>query len=165
MSLYKDLEEETVKLKRNLFKLLGVAEFAENTEFHDPTLTHVLPDLICTLCNKTRDADLLRDPMFASKIWECPSCKAPYNKSMVEHILVDTVKKRISSYQVQDLKCLKCNSIKEDNASLTCTKCSGNYVTIEQTSAFFKSMQAFLVIAKFHGFESLEAIAEWAVKL
>lgn len=105
---------------------------------------------------------------------------------MVEFRLADTVKRRCAAYQVQDLACAKCKTIKADNASVICSKCSGPFICKENRQQFLNayvqhvishvennemndshfvlfSMQTFLIIAKFHTFEWLESITEWAL--
>ena len=40
---------------------MQVREFSPDSFFHDPCLTYVLHDVMCTNCNATRDLDLARD--------------------------------------------------------------------------------------------------------
>ena len=48
--------------RRDLLKLIGVREFAEEAVFRDPCCSFVLAEVICEACNNCRDIDLCRDP-------------------------------------------------------------------------------------------------------
>merc|ERR1740130_1654332 len=94
MSLDKSLEEDVLKLKNNLMKMMDVRSFSPQAQFQNPCLTFVLPDVICSFCNNRRDLDLCRDP------------------GLVEAELVGIINRRNVSYTVQDLMCKKCGKVK-----------------------------------------------------
>ncbi|TYZ50827.1 hypothetical protein PybrP1_003159 [[Pythium] brassicae (nom. inval.)] len=50
------------KLRRTLLKLLRVSEFSDAAVFANPSLSFVVPDVICLACNLCRSVDLCRDP-------------------------------------------------------------------------------------------------------
>ena len=62
LSLDSSINLQVMKLKRDLLKLIGIGEFAEEAAFTDPCLSYVLPEVICKSCNHIRDLDLCRDP-------------------------------------------------------------------------------------------------------
>jgi DNA polymerase epsilon subunit 1 len=116
--------------------MIGVREFATEAEFQNPCKTFILPGVICSFCSSVRDMDLLRDPVLISnEKWLC-TCGHPYNKSVIEASLVEIVQRHTMSYQLQDLICTKCQLVKPDNLSETCSSCSGSYVTKESESLF-----------------------------
>ena len=57
-----NIEEEVIRLRRNLLKLVGVGEFSPEAEWKDQCMSYVLPEVICPTCNHCRDIDLCRDP-------------------------------------------------------------------------------------------------------
>lgn len=57
-----NIEEEVIRLRRNLLKLIGVGEFSPEAEWKDAFMSYVLPEVICPTCNHCRDIDLCRDP-------------------------------------------------------------------------------------------------------
>lgn len=81
------LEEQLLphlsRLRRNLFKLLGVREFASEAQFESPSLQFVLPDVVCDFCGHCRDLDFYRNPE-----WACENCDVPYDRDAIECRLV-----------------------------------------------------------------------------
>lgn len=56
-----NIEEEVIRLRRNLLKLIGVGEFSPEAEWKDLSMSYILPEVICPTCNHCRDIDLCRD--------------------------------------------------------------------------------------------------------
>ena len=56
------VEEEVVRLRRNLLKLIGIGEFCPEADWKESCQSYVLPEVICPTCNHCRDIDLCRDP-------------------------------------------------------------------------------------------------------
>lgn len=67
LSLDSNINLQVIKLKRDLLKLIGIGEFAEEAAFSDPCLSYVLPEVICKSCNHIRDLDLCRDPYLSQE--------------------------------------------------------------------------------------------------
>ncbi|CAE7911420.1 Pole, partial [Symbiodinium sp. KB8] len=61
LSLDRSVDDEVSKLRRALLRLVGVADFTPQSEFVDPCLTYIIPDMVCQRCNSCRDLDLCRD--------------------------------------------------------------------------------------------------------
>ena len=74
-----------------------------------------------------------------------------YEEPRIEAALVQIVQRRSMAYQVQDLYCSKCRSVKCNKLADYC-KCSGRYVNSEAPERFRSSMQVFSNIAEFHRF-------------
>lgn len=77
-------------------------------------------------CNHTRDLDLCRDPLLQEHRWECVICGIPFDRKILERRLVETLLRAVSSYQVQDLRCVNCGGIKPDTLTRQC-QCSGDF--------------------------------------
>ncbi|KAL7418809.1 DNA polymerase epsilon catalytic subunit [Cryptotrichosporon argae] len=132
-------------LKRNCLDLLGVREFSNEAAFKNPCESLVVPMVICERCNAVRDVDLCRDPDTAPEIdpdtglleddrkrrergrtWKCYKCRGPYDRFKIEQPLIETVSRTITSWQTQDVVCVKCSQSKSDNLAPTCG-CGGSY--------------------------------------
>jgi hypothetical protein len=55
-------EEAVLLLRRQALRLVGQSEFADSSEFRNPSLSFVLPDVPCGFCLRSRGVDLFRDP-------------------------------------------------------------------------------------------------------
>jgi len=160
MALDAVVEDEVVKLRTNLMKIVDVKTFSSKAQFVNPCLTFVLPDVICMFCNHCRDLDLCRDPELKASDWRCSLCKQPYDRFLIEKQLVDIVNRRSVAYQVQDLRCSKCGKVQTDNMSPHCA-CTGRYECVQTGAEFDKRMQAFASIAEHHKFDWLKEAVAW----
>jgi len=61
---------------------------------------------------------------FYISAWSCPSCKAAYDPKLIEYRLVLDLERRVMSFSVQDLTCVKCNRVKQPNMTTQC-ECAG----------------------------------------
>ena len=127
---------EANTLKKNLLKIISEMEFAPHVvNGNEPSLILVLPDVICDECQHSNDVDICRDPHLnledpSQNIkgnWDCTQCNNPLNKGQIERRLVELLHRRIVSYQLQDLKCIKCKMVKNSLVSKYCD-CTGMYV-------------------------------------
>ncbi|KAG5315775.1 DPOE1 polymerase, partial [Acromyrmex insinuator] len=130
LSLDKEMEHEVYNLKTNLLRLIGVGSYSDNVEWKEPCISLVLPQVICKVCNRTRDIDLCKDEYFTNEnnkfMWKCPNCDASYDNTEIEFSLIDKLNRKSMAYVLQDLQCRKCKEIKRDNMNLLCS-CSGEY--------------------------------------
>ena len=108
-------------------KLTNSKEFSSEAEYRNPSLSFILPDIICNYCSDVRNIDLLRDPYIMNGQWECLHCHNEYNKSYFEKLLVDFLHKKSMTYQTQDLLCSRCNAVKENNTTNHCSICSSPF--------------------------------------
>ena len=123
-------------------------------------------DVICSFCNHCTTLDLCRDANLIESanldeatgkkfsVWKCASCDNPYNMSAIELKLVKRVHQRSMAFQVQDLVCKKCGQMKASNLDEYCS-CSGAWKCEETAEEFRESMQPFLNVSEFYGFDWL----------
>jgi len=164
LALNKKTEQEMNSIRRNLLKMVGAREFSAETEFKDPSISFLMPDVICGFCNDCRDVDLLRDPFLLKHDWECSKCGHTLNKAKIENRLIDLAKKRCVAFQNQDLVCTKCGIIKASNTRTICPHCSGSFLSKESPQQCRKGFVTLLTIAKYHKFEYLEEVVESILK-
>lgn len=179
----KTIFEEVLNMKRGMLKLLHVREFSREAKFVNPSRTFKLPDVICANCNECRDLDLCRDPDLlasstgepssrasdnASKVhttrptWKC-SCGTPYDMNVIESRLVEHVERSIVAFQLQDLRCVKCDQIKVGNLGAHC-ECSGTYTCQKQERRIKRDLTILHNVAKFYWFDWLEHVVSHALR-
>ena len=61
------MEHEVYNLKTNLLRLIGVGSYSDNVEWKEPCISLVLSQVICKICNRTRDIDLCKDEYFTNE--------------------------------------------------------------------------------------------------
>lgn len=122
--------KEALALKKNLLAEIQVKEFAPEAHTGlEPSLVLVLPDVICKQCQSCQDLDLCRDPELNAKRWACEHCETEMEKSDVEKRLVALLNRRVTSYQMQDLKCKRCKMVKNKLVGEYCD-CTGSYLQV-----------------------------------
>ena len=177
--------DAAVRLKKGLLKIIGVREFTPETEFRNPCLSATVHDVVCPYCNfctfvsnpfllytihddvapsqhtqppPNRDLDLLRDPYLSRHQWVCARCRNPYDRGVVEALLVQRVEERAVAYAVQDVACAKCGTVKAENAVRTCSVCAS--FALRPRDITPDAMRTFLlthlVVARFHSLVWLE---------
>ncbi|EED20302.1 DNA polymerase epsilon, catalytic subunit A/POL2, putative [Talaromyces stipitatus ATCC 10500] len=170
LSLSKTTTLETRLLRRELLALFEVREFSKEGRFENPSASLKLPELTCSACCLIRDLDLCRDEDIlpdlgsdgkktAPKAWRCPFCQTEYDRLAQEERLVGEVHGMIVSWQAQDLKCSKCNSLKV-NAFMEHCSCSGKWTTTLDRNEIQKKLRVMLSVAKFHDLKLLEGVSE-----
>lgn len=163
------------KLKRTLLKLLRTSEFADEAAFRNPSLSFVVPDVICAACNLCRAVDLCRDPQLfrgsaaaapddddsdepsalAAAAWHCPRCAALYDKAAFERRLVELAEAQSAQFQLQDLVCRKCRLPNEHKLRSYCV-CSGSFaVPPGARAAMRETLRVLGRVAQQHAFEWL----------
>ncbi|XP_070201892.1 DNA polymerase epsilon catalytic subunit A-like [Littorina saxatilis] len=167
LSLDSNVSLPVSKMRRDLLKLISVGEFSPDAVFVDPCLSYVLPEVICKSCNHIRDLDLCRDPYLSqdgNKSWSCVQCDTPYDVEEIELNLVAAVHRKSMAYVLQDLKCLKCKMVKENNMRRYCT-CAGDYSNNFSTSDLGLQLNTFLSIARHYNMTLLEETVSWIVNM
>ncbi|KAG8956944.1 DNA polymerase epsilon catalytic subunit [Tulasnella sp. 419] len=166
--LVKDFSNEFGILKKNLLGMIGVREFSEEAVFKNPCQPFKLPMVICRVCNTMRDFDFCRDVDLLPKDphqsrsnirWRCAQCECDYDQKAIETALIDIVRKTVTSFQLQDLKCSKCKQIKSDNMSLYCN-CSGSYQFTAAKADVRRRLRTIVNVATFHGLTLLKEFTE-----
>ncbi|KAJ8035463.1 DNA polymerase epsilon catalytic subunit A [Holothuria leucospilota] len=168
LSLDTNITIQVSKLKRNLLKLINVGEFADESQWSDPCLTYVLPEVICKVCNHCRDLDLCRDPLLihdggTAALWQCEQCDSEYDVDMIEGALIEAVYQASMAFTLQDVICTKCRQVKMHNMTRYC-ECAGDFETTLSPKVFFDKMRTFGSLATHYNMTVLEETVSWIVE-
>ncbi|CAI5468276.1 unnamed protein product [Closterium sp. Yama58-4] len=166
LSLSAHVQHEVQVLRRQLLRVLRVREFAPEAIFRDPCRSFVLPGVICSYCNDCRDLDLCRDQLLQAGEWRCAvqHCQHPYDLLWVENALLEVMRHRVRSYQLQDLVCNKCRQVKSSRAALHCT-CAGTFRCSQQAEQLREGLLVLHSVASTHGFPLLLECLQWVLPL
>ncbi|CRK94685.1 CLUMA_CG008185, isoform A [Clunio marinus] len=133
LSVDPSINDELDSLRKNMLRLVGLGEFSDKAVWKDPGKSYVLSEMICQACYHCRDVDLLRDKHRAIKdgnpVWLCSQCLMNYDNDEIENRLIDAINRRLMSYTLQDLQCVRCKEIKQDNIIENCS-CAGRFTTL-----------------------------------
>ncbi|CAG0886396.1 unnamed protein product, partial [Darwinula stevensoni] len=165
LSLDSKVEEEVMRLKKNLLQLIGVGEFSPEAQWAlESPPPFPTPELVCSVCNQARTLDILRDPhqvlINDRPEWYCPGCRTPYDMNAIEYQLVERVKRTLVSFTLQDLKCKRCSEVKASNMGLHCD-CGGNYMCLTPAHEVREQMLLFNCVAKHYKMPILNNMVEW----
>lgn len=126
---------------------------------------------VCPHCQLARDLDLCRDPDLhmarsasGAAIWPCPRCHQPLEMTTVEAKLIDVVQKQMASYNLQDLRCQRCNQIKASSMSLLC-ECSGAYKGDIGSSDFWRKIRVIRDLAEYYRMAAVLELAEDCLRI
>lgn len=150
------LNNRVLRMRRNVLKMLDVPEFSTDAKFVQPCMTYVLPDVVCAFCGQCRDLDLCRDADEEHK-WTCEVCSSPYDEEAIECRLIEIVQQRSLAFQLQDLECKKCRSVKRRDLESRCSRCSGEFALRQPSLA----LSTFASIARFYDMPLLAETVEW----
>ena len=111
------------------------------------SLSFVLPEVVCDFCGHCRDLDVCRDGD-----WECdqPGCANPYDHEVIEGRLVALVQRRSHAFQLQDVQCAKCATVKVKNLAPFCQKCAGPFALRTSRDTFLAGLRTFANVAAYH---------------
>ena len=164
-ALAKEFNLEVGVLKKNLLDLVNIREFSDDAIFRNPCEPLKLSMVICNVCNAMRDFDFCRDvdllpsePSSSTRSayqWKCASCHCEYDRTAIEAALINMVSRIVASFQLQDLRCSKCQQIKSDNLSIHCN-CSGAYQLTQGKVEGRRKIRTIVNVATFHGLASLK---------
>ncbi|ESO90687.1 hypothetical protein LOTGIDRAFT_217825 [Lottia gigantea] len=168
LSLDSNVTIQVNKLKRDLLKLICVGEFSSESQYQDPCLSYILPEVICKSCNHVRDLDLCRDPYLCQdspgSSWACIQCHLEYDISEIEQSLLEAINRKSMSYILQDLKCSKCKGIKDNNMKKYCS-CAGEFSNTLDIEEYRKQLRTFRGIARHYKMVLLLETVEWIMKM
>ncbi|EDV21734.1 uncharacterized protein TRIADDRAFT_30078 [Trichoplax adhaerens] len=165
LSLDSRIQNRVNKLRRDLLRLIGVGEFSQDAIFQNPCISYVIPEVICTFCNSCTDLDICRDiPVIQDDVpyWRCLNCENNYETEMIEQHLISVIKRQAVSYLVQDLKCLKCRQVKEDDMSTHCS-CAGDYLTTISTDSVLSKLRIFANLARHYNLAQLQETVDYII--
>ncbi|XP_067618241.1 DNA polymerase epsilon catalytic subunit 1 [Eurosta solidaginis] len=167
LSVDKTLAEDVNELRKNMLRLVGVGEFSDIAEWTDPSDTYNIAEVICKACNHCRDLDLCKDKHRAMKdgipVWLCAQCFVAYENEEIEMRIIDVVQRKIMSYVLQDLRCLRCNEIKRENLAEYCP-CAGEFVPLISGTEIKRLLQTFKRVAEYHKMQLLQETVEQIIE-
>nr|CAB3265004.1 DNA polymerase epsilon catalytic subunit A-like [Phallusia mammillata] len=147
LSIDQHVVTQVDKLRRNLLRLIGVGEFSPSAEWLDPCASYVVGQVACESCGLCRDLDLCRDPLLSGDecAWSCVACGSPYDTRYIEQRLIDDLQRKVMTFNLQDVSCVKCHSVKQANLTKHC-ECAGSFclsisqTTLEKTLHVFRNI-------------------------
>lgn len=148
---------ETRMLRKDLLGELDVREFSAESIFENPSSSLVVSSVICDYCDFIRDIDFCRNE--SQDVWNCTSCRKPYNTAAMEEELIGQCNRLVVKYLTQDLVCDRCRLVKSDNMSEFC-KCSGNWLETVRYEDVEKRVAVFQSVATFYGLKMLRDYLE-----
>ena len=171
LSMDKNITSQVIKLKKDLLKIVNVREFSDEAQFVDPSLSFVIPQVICLKCNHCRDIDLCRDHCFtlnendSSKPtgWYCFNCSEYYDLKLIEFNLIEALHSKIVSHVTQDVKCQKCNEVRAGFLQKYC-ECTGTYENLITNDEISSLIKALVNISKNVKMNRLKLELEWLLK-
>ena len=129
---------------------MGIGEFSDKAIWVDKGKSYILTEMICQACNHCRDIDLIKDKNRAMKdgvpVWLCAQCYVNYETEEIEKRLIDSLNRKMMSYNLQDLQCVRCKEIKQDNIMQYC-QCAGNYSTLIKPAEIKSLVSTFNLVA------------------
>ncbi|CAB08772.1 DNA polymerase epsilon catalytic subunit Pol2 [Schizosaccharomyces pombe] len=161
-----DLNLEVRFLKKSLLSLLQIQEFSTQAVFRYPSRRLSLDQIPCKQCGVHQDFDLClhehlwptRDDMGTlvfSDGWSCSSCNLVYDRWVFEETLVDNLYHQLTLYQLQDLICSKCKTVKQWSLKERCS-CSGEWVLQLSPTKFREMLNVYQSVADFYEFSILQ---------
>ncbi|KAG0164792.1 DNA polymerase epsilon catalytic subunit [Apophysomyces sp. BC1034] len=169
LSLDKNVEDEVRVLKRNALQTIGgVSDFSPNAQFQNPCEYFKLNEVICSYCNGSSDLDFCRDQRLMPvddkvRPWQCSGCGAEYNKQLIEERMIEQVQRWLSAYQLQDLSCHRCRSVKRENLRKLCDRCGSEYKTLQNKNDVLRKLRVFGNVAKEQQLLFLLDVVEWSL--
>ncbi|QQP49216.1 Uncharacterized protein FKW44_009786, partial [Caligus rogercresseyi] len=102
----------------------------------------------------------------STPVWLCPSlnCGTAYDSTEIETHLLDVVRRKTMGWVLQDLKCLKCDGVKEANMAKYCS-CAGNFDTVSKSSDIKQLLLTFKGIAEHYKMPLLLELVEWTIEM
>lgn len=140
-----------VKLRRELLAILQVGDFDAASEFTDPAAKLIVTDIICMGCMSCVDVDVCHpQPADSTKFaFQCPRCATELDRVFLEEKLVQMLVTAVTSYQLQDLKCMKCGKIRASNMAQYCA-CSGRFQNTISVLNMREQLDVYRQVGKFY---------------
>ncbi|KAI8376487.1 uncharacterized protein BYT42DRAFT_574794 [Radiomyces spectabilis] len=170
MSLDSRVEDQVRVLKRSVLEAIGgLSDFSAEAQFRNPCEYYKLTEVICTYCNYTTDLDFCRDRRLMSENgqlqpWRCRGCHLEYDKTLIEDRMISEVQRWLASYQLQDLVCTRCRSIKKENLMKQCDKCGSEYMPVQNKSELARKLGVFKNVGREQNLVLLLEIVNWSLQ-
>lgn len=166
LGLSKDLYLEVRLFRRHLLNVFEIREFSAEGNFTNPSASLKIPQVICGYCNFVRDLDLCRNNELARTTggnghteWVCENCGQEYDRVRLEELLVYEVQRQVTLFQVQDLKCVRCKRVREDDLSSNCA-CSGAWVETMSRDDILAKLEVYRHVARYYDLKLLLDVVE-----
>lgn len=167
--LAKEINIEARTFRKELLGLLDIKEFSKEGIFENPSESLKFSQVICRNCALPRDMDLCKDEalmpettpdgQLRARAWKCKFdfCGSEFDKLMFEEKMIVQLHQFVTNYNVQDLKCGKCQTLKANEFMEHCT-CSGAWVATVEREALMKRLHVYKSVAEFYSFTMLEEV-------
>ena len=173
LSLDKTITLEARLLRKDLLALFEVREFSADAHFANPSSTLRIQQLVCDNCTMARDLDLCRDedvlpdtapdgqllPGAPTRAWKCTTCGAEYDRLAIEEKLIARVQVMLVQWATQDLKCVKCRSIRVNDFMEHCA-CSGEWVGTVKREDVLGRLEVLRNVSGFYGLRMLGDVVD-----
>lgn len=143
------VDEEFIKLRRRLLAILDVGDFDSASEFKDPASKLVVRDVVCLGCMACIDVDVCQPSLSDKFSFQCPRCGVDVDRLFLEEKLVQMLATAVSSYQLQDLRCVKCGKVRPNDMAEYCP-CSGQFKNTIGATDMGSSISVYKHVGKFY---------------
>ena len=125
-----------------------------------------MQQVTCDNCTVARDLDFCRDEDLipdapiqdaSSRPWQCSFCQAEYNRLDIEERLISEVNGMVLEWATQDLKCVKCKTVRVNDFMEHCA-CSGEWGGSIKREEILKRLEVFRNVAKYYGLRMLGTV-------
>ncbi|KAG2195066.1 hypothetical protein INT47_003932 [Mucor saturninus] len=169
LNLEPRIEDEVRILKRSALELVGgLSDFSSIAQFRNPCEYFKLTEVICIYCNFTADLDFCRDKELMPQngqvqAWRCKGCHCEYDKFLIEERMIAQIQRWVTSFQLQDLRCHRCHTVKKENLMLQCDKCGSQYSSTQSKPELERKIKVFKNVAEEQQLVALSEVVDWCL--
>ncbi|RPA99229.1 DUF1744-domain-containing protein [Choiromyces venosus 120613-1] len=169
--LAKEINIEARTLRKELLAMLDIKEFSKEGTFENPSESLKFSQVICKNCALPRDMDLCKDEdlmpevtadgQLRERAWKCKFdfCGSEFDRLAFEEKMISQLHQFVAAYNVQDLKCGKCKTLKVNEFMEHCS-CSGPWVLTVEREVLVKRLHVYKSVAEYYSFRMLEEVVE-----
>ncbi|KAH6721590.1 hypothetical protein BKA61DRAFT_700280 [Leptodontidium sp. MPI-SDFR-AT-0119] len=168
LSLDRNITMEARLLRKELLALFEIREFSTEARFENPSESLKIQGVICENCTMSRDIDFCRDEDLmpssdsesessTTRPWTCTFCNAEFNRLQLEERLIASVQGMLGEWTGQDLKCVKCKSVRVNDFMEHCA-CSGEWGGSVDRAAIVKKLGVLGNVARVGGLRMLGVV-------
>ncbi|PWW72129.1 DUF1744-domain-containing protein [Tuber magnatum] len=167
--LAKEINIEVRTFRKELLAMLDIKEFSKDGTFENPSETLKFSQVICKNCALPRDMDLCKDENLMPEVtadgqlreraWKCKFdfCGSEFDRLAFEEKMISQLHQFVTAYNVQDLKCGKCQTLKVNEFMEHCS-CSGPWVLTVEREVLIKRLHVYKSVAEHYSFRMLEGV-------
>lgn len=175
LSLDRNITLEARLLRKDLLALFEIREFSTEARFENPSESLKIQGVICENCTMSRDIDFCRDEDLlpssdtnansnsngdsaaATRPWTCTFCASEFSRLQLEERLIASVQSVVSEWAGQDLKCVKCKSIRVNDFMEHCA-CSGGWAETVKREEVVRRVKVLQRVAGAYGLRMLGVV-------